>query len=104
MIQLTESQRNAVNEDGLIVLTACPGSGKTTVVAHRLQRLIEEKQLLAYQGVAVLSFTNVAKNSVQQMYRDLTGNKIQYPHFVGTIDSFLNSFVIRVVGHRLLHN
>lgn len=102
MIELTDRQTNAVNEDGLIVVNACPGSGKTTIVAHRLRRLTEQKQLLEYQGVAVLSFTNVAKEAVFKMYSELAGAPVTYPHFVGTIDSFLNRFFIRVVCHRLL--
>nr|MBN2278692.1 ATP-dependent helicase [candidate division Zixibacteria bacterium] len=102
MIELTTSQQAAVNAEGLIVLTACPGSGKTTVVAHRLRHLMEKRQLREYQGIAVLSFTNVAKDSIRQMYYELTGDQVKGPHFVGTIDSFLNGFVIRVTGHRLL--
>jgi superfamily I DNA/RNA helicase len=102
MVELTDQQIAAVDHDGLIVVSACPGSGKTTVVAHRMQRLIKDKHLLPYQGVAVLSFTNVAKDAVTELYSSLACEAIRYPHFVGTIDSFMNHFLLRVIGHRLL--
>ena len=102
MINLTEKQKKAIKKDGLCVLSASPGSGKTCTVAHRLNRLIKEKKLFPYQGVAVLSFTNVAKDSVIKEYKDITKKNISLPHFVGTIDSFLNNVIFRQFSHKIL--
>lgn len=102
MINLTEKQKEAVKKDGLCILSASPGSGKTCTVAHRLNRLIKEKKLSSYQGVAVLSFTNVAKDSVIKEYKDITKKNISSPHFVGTIDSFLNNVIFRPFAHKIL--
>lgn len=102
MIDLTEQQKEAIKKDGLCILSASPGSGKTSVVAHRSRRLIEEKRLSSYQGVAVLSFTNVAKDSVLREYKDITKKHISSPHFVGTIDSFLNNVIFRPFAHKIL--
>lgn len=102
MIDLTPKQKEVIAKDGLTVVSACPGSGKTCAVAHRLKRLIEVKSLSSYQGVAVLSFTNVAKDTVLSEFKDITHRHISAPHFVGTIDSFLNTFLFYPFGHKVL--
>ena len=42
---------------------ACPGSGKTTMVAAKLL-ILANKWNRPYQGVCVLTHTNVAKNEI----------------------------------------
>lgn len=48
-----------------------------------------------HQGIAALSFTNVASAEIEKKTKELIGNEanIKHPHFIGTIDSFLNQFV-----------
>ena len=52
-------------------------------------------------GVAVLSFTNVASQEIDKQTKELMpeGYRIEYPHFIGTIDSFIDSFILLRFGY-----
>ena len=39
---LTELQQKIVNSSGKVVVKACPGSGKTYTVAHKLKKYIKK--------------------------------------------------------------
>lgn len=101
---LTETQRRTVfKKDGKFVVRACPGSGKTYSVAARLVHKISSWPL-RYQGIATVSFTNAAW---QEIERQITKHfKIQkpipYPHFLGTIDSFINQYIFLPFGHLIM--
>lgn len=101
--KLTEQQRVIVEEkSGRFVVRACPGSGKTYTVAARLARLLKEWDK-AHTGIAVLSFTNVAWKEIEQyLVKDFNVPAIHYPHFLGTIDSFLNTYVFLPFGHTVM--
>ncbi|MGL0814633.1 UvrD-helicase domain-containing protein [Vibrio vulnificus] len=73
---------------------ACPGSGKTTMVAAKLL-IIAKKWKQAHQGVCVLTHTNVAKGEIiDRLDRSVDGQKLlSYPHFIGTIQEFVNKFL-----------
>ncbi|MCF5725166.1 UvrD-helicase domain-containing protein [Pseudomonas syringae] len=84
-----------------IYLEACPGSGKTEVIAAKVAREIEDWQ--GYPGgIALLSFANSAANELKTR---LTAHREQaplvYPHWVSTIDSFILNFIVAPVAHRL---
>ena len=67
---LSNKQREIVfDKTGKFVVRACPGSGKTFCVSARLSRLILgwEKD---YEGIAALSFTNVAWQEIEKKYSD----------------------------------
>lgn len=91
---LSDSQREIVfNKSGKFVVRACPGSGKTFCVGARLARLIHswEKR---HEGITVLSFTNVAWQEIEKKCSEkFRLTKIAYPHFLGTIDSFINKYI-----------
>ena len=53
---LTKLQQEIVNSSGKVVVKACPGSGKTYTVAHKLKKEVEFWKN-KYSGIAVLSFT-----------------------------------------------
>jgi len=93
--ELTDEQKDFLNADGNVVLHACPGSGKTHVVARKLLKYVKGWNR-PHQGVAVLSFTNVASDEIEKQIKELMpeGFKIGYPHFVGTIDSFINNYIL----------
>ena len=59
---ITKEQQDFLDANGKIVLCACPGSGKTTIVARKFLKYQEEWDK-AHSGIAVLSFTNVACDS-----------------------------------------
>lgn len=92
--QLTDSQQKIVGLQGKNILKACPGSGKTFVVAHKVvydYKLWKEKN----QGMAILSFTNVAKDELLANIQEISGLKaLPYPHFVGTLDAFISQYIL----------
>ena len=79
---------------GFADIQACPGSGKTTLVAAKLILLAKNWQQ-STSGVCVLSHTNVAKNEIiSRLESDEHGHKLlSYPHFIGTIQEFVNRFL-----------
>lgn len=79
-----------------IDVQACPGSGKTTLIATKLI-LLAKKWPFQHQGVCVLSHTNVAKNEIiDRLKRSKTieaQRLLSYPHFIGTIQEFVHRFL-----------
>jgi len=75
-------------------LQACPGSGKTTLVAAKLM-IIAKKWKSKYRGICVLTHTNVACDEIRlRLEKDVDGYKLlSYPHFIGTIQEFVNRFM-----------
>lgn len=73
---------------------AAPGSGKTTLLAAKLM-LLARKWQTPHQGICVISHTNVAKNEIgRRLGATAEGATVLgYPHFVGTIHSFVNTFL-----------
>lgn len=102
-ITLTHEQNIYVNTSGKVILNACPGSGKTTTVAHKLHNLTQswENSFNKTVGVACLSFTNVAKNEIADKYKEISGYSLRYPHLISTIDSFVNSYITLPFAHKI---
>lgn len=76
-----------------IDVQACPGSGKTTLIAAKLL-LLSQKWPYKYKGICVLSHTNVAKNEIIEKIKNShlpeARSLLSYPHFIGTIQEFVN--------------
>lgn len=98
--KLTKEQKKFLTAEGKVVVKACPGSGKTHTVAHKLLSYVNNWKDY-HRGVAVLSFTNVASNEIYEKTRTIYGSvgNIGYPHFVGTVDSFIDEFIVLRYGH-----
>lgn len=94
-MELTKEQQDFLNTEGRIVLCAVPGSGKTFIVAKKLISYLKEWKYL-HRGVAALSFTNVASDEIKRQITDSSQktSEMGYPHFVGTLDSFINNFIL----------
>lgn len=79
-----------------IDIQACPGSGKTTLIAAKLI-LLAKKWPYRRQGICVLSHTNVAKNEIIKKLKEsrcLESRKLlSYPHFIGTIQDFVDRYL-----------
>jgi len=79
-----------------IDVQACPGSGKTTLIATKLI-LLARVWPYQHQGVCVLSHTNVAKDEIIDRLKHSNTIEAQrllsYPHFIGTIQEFVGRFV-----------
>lgn len=101
---LSNKQREIVfDKSGKFVVRACPGSGKTYCVSARLARLILDWEK-EYEGIAAVSFTNVAWQEIEKKYYEefRVGDKVSFPHFLGTIDSFINKSIFLPFGHLIL--
>lgn len=100
---LTKKQEEIIKRNGLFVVKARPGSGKTFAVAARLTRLLREWQH-SHRGILVISFTNVAWQEIEKYLSEEFQVKtpLSYPHFLGTIDSFLNQYIFLPFGHLIM--
>lgn len=97
---MTEEQEQFFKAEGKVIVKACPGSGKTYMVAHKLLAYIDNWKDY-HKGVAVLSFTNVASKEICEKAKEIHGSlgELGYPHFVGTVDSFIDEFIVLRYGH-----
>ncbi len=91
-------QTEVVTAKANLFVDACPGAGKTrTVVDRFLDR--SARAAKAGAGVGVISFTNRAANEVSTRCAELgRSNASGFPHFVGTFDRFVATFVVRPFG------
>jgi DNA helicase II / ATP-dependent DNA helicase PcrA len=102
---LSPVQRTIVFEkSGRFVVRACPGSGKTFCVGARLARLLHVWKE-SYNGIATVSFTNVAWKEIEKGVKEQFGMQkgVSFPHFLGTIDSFINKYVFLPFGHLVMN-
>lgn len=86
----TTEQRVLIGTPGSLFVEACPGAGKTQAI---VQRFIERPGQYDRRGVALLSFTRAATDEARNRCADHP-ELIETPNFVGTIDSFINRFII----------
>jgi DNA helicase II / ATP-dependent DNA helicase PcrA len=102
-ITLSDEQSAYVQTSGKVVLNACPGSGKTTTVAHKLYSLIQDwkNSFSTSAGILCLSFTNVAKNEIAEKFKEINGFPLPYPHIISTIDSFVNTYITLPFAHKV---
>jgi len=86
-------------QENHFVVYACPGSGKTKTVGTRFAwRMAHWENRRS--GIAVLSFTNVAWLEIARQLQELgLPPRPSWPHFLGTIDSFVNQFIFLPFGH-----
>lgn len=95
-LTFTEEQLEAIEHDGNMVITACPGSGKTTVVVEKIRRIVPE--LKPYQGVIGITFTVKASEELKKRCKKNAFDTRQ--SFFGTIDSFcLKEIIFPFASH-----
>jgi DNA helicase II / ATP-dependent DNA helicase PcrA len=75
-------------------IEACPGSGKTTLLVAKLA-ILSRKWADSRRGICVLSHTNAARHEIERGLGNAGEARrlLSYPHFVGTIHTFVNQFV-----------
>lgn len=97
---LTEQQLEyaATDISSNIYLNACPGSGKTEVVALKCAYEIMKWES-TYSGMAIMTFTNSAEDEVRNRTVEYLGTQIDYPHFLGTFTSWLHNYVANPFMH-----
>jgi len=100
----TKEQQDAIfSEDKEFILRSAPGSGKTWTSCRRF---IWRGSNWEYSsgGLALLSFTNTAVNEFRGAAKGVGKvDLLSEPNYIGTIDSFIERFVITPFGHKL-HN
>lgn len=74
-------------------VSACPGSGKTTVLLAKLKLLADRLPLDNGAGICVLSHTNVAINEIKKKLPGYADRLVGYPNYIGTIQTFIGRFV-----------
>lgn len=93
---LTPQRQAYLDARGHTILTACPGSGKTTSIVKKL-RVVSQycaERYGKHTGFACLSFTNKACAELKQKYREMHDEKLTFPNEVLTIDSFIMQYVV----------
>lgn len=93
-----------LEKDGVFVVKACAGSGKTCVVAAKISSLLRKWES-NNRGIAAISFTNVAWQEIEDKLKKDFGvdSGLDYPHFIGTIDSFIDTYLLLPFGHLVLN-
>ena len=82
-------------------LKACPGSGKTEVLAIKVA-YEKEQWKLKTQGFAVLTFTNSAEKEINSRLDCYLNGKLEYPHYMGTFTSWLHGYIANPFLHKLM--
>lgn len=89
---LNPQQTEAVIEEGNVLLTACPGSGKTRAltykIAYELERLTNSKKI-----IIAVTFTNRAADEIKKRIRELNADDTNL--WAGTIHSFCLEWILR---------
>lgn len=93
-MRLTNEQREAVRCDEHVMLTACPGSGKTRVIISKLSRAIDAIRETS-RAVACITYTNAAVHEIEARLRHhiQPGDDIYFD--ICTIHSFCLNYIFR---------
>lgn len=103
---LDQSRRAFLKSLTTLDVSACPGSGKTTLVVAKLA-ILARKWKSSNRGICVLSHTNVAREEITHRLgnTDVGQRLLGYPHFIDTIHGFVNRFLanpwLLSSGHRV---
>lgn len=94
--EVTPERQAYLEARGYTILTACPGSGKTTSIVKKLKEVSQycKAQYGGHTGFACLSFTNKACAELKGKYRDMHEEILSFPNEVLTIDSFIMQYVV----------
>lgn len=86
-----------------IDLQAVPGSGKTTALLAKLLILERYLPFENGSGILVIAHTNNAVKEITDKLRPHCPKLFSYPSFIGTIDSFVNTFLALPMYENLFH-
>lgn len=97
-MKLTDEQKDAVRCDDDLMLTACPGSGKTRVITSKLSRTIDDVRETP-RSVACITYTNTAVHEIEfrLLHHIQPGDQIYYD--ICTIHSFCLNHIFRPFCH-----
>lgn len=86
-------RRDFIRNLSTLDLQAVPGSGKTTALLAKLLILERKMPFNDGSGVLVISHTNAAVDEITERIGKHTPKLFQYPNFIGTIQSFVDTFL-----------
>lgn len=91
---LDESRRSFLKAMSSLDVSACPGSGKTTLVVAKLAILARHWKSRT-QGICVLSHTNAAREEIEHRLgcSEIGQRLLRYPHYIDTIHGFTGRFL-----------
>ena len=90
-IQLDKFQEKAVNiNDKNVLVVAAPGSGKTTVIINRVNNLIENRGVKAF-NIIVITFTRAAAENMKLRYKNIF-NKERHLFLEHFMDYFIRFY------------
>lgn len=91
---LTDEQLEAVRYNGNLLLSACPGSGKTKTLVSKLYYTLENDYIdIGKKKLIVLTYTNIAADTISERLNDYgCDNKSLW---IGTIHSFCLQWIIK---------
>jgi len=98
MIALNDEQRDAATQAGNVIVTACPGSGKTRVLTARVMRGLTELRS-SRERVAALTFTNRAADEIHARLDE--ENIPDEQLWAGTIHAFALDWILRPYDNAL---
>jgi hypothetical protein len=92
--EFDQSRKEFLRARTTLDVSACPGSGKTTLVVAKLA-IMARKWPHRTKGICVLSHTNAAREEIQRrLHGTVVGQQLlSYPHFIDTIHGFVNRFL-----------
>lgn len=93
-MRLTAEQRDAVRYADNLMLTACPGSGKTRVIISKLSRTINEVRD-SPRAVACITYTNAAVYEIEARLRHHIMPSDDAHYDICTIHSFCLNHIFR---------
>src|SRR6186713_1258400 len=97
---LNEQQREAVlHKDGPLMIVAGAGSGKTKVLTTRIAHLMSEKNVDAF-NILALTFTNKAAAEMKERVEHILANREARNLYIGTFHSVF-ARILRAEAHRI---
>lgn len=91
--KLNDEQKLAVKQDGNVLLTACPGSGKTRVIIHKLAYDVSRLEEGSKKRIAAVTFTVRASEEIFRRLNTLGINSERI--WSGTLHAFCLEWIIK---------
>lgn len=93
-VHFDKVRRDIIKDLSSFDVQAFPGTGKTTVLVAKLA-ILAMKWPHSFRGICVLSHTNAARDEIESRlgHTDIGKKLLSYPHFVGTIQSFIDNYI-----------
>ena len=91
--EFDDERRTFIRNLNTIDLQAVPGSGKTTALLAKLLILERKLPFADGSGILVISHTNAAIDEIKEKIQKHCPKLFSYPNFIGTIQSFVDSFL-----------